>query len=149
MHLAASAVVSTSVYLFTKSIVVTGVSFFCGFLLDIDHFLDYVREYGFRVNVKEFSCVFYETRFKKLFLIFHAWEWMAGLLIFAWFSGWNGIFLGLFIGTFHHLVLDQFGNGVTPQGYFFVYRVAKRFSMEDVVPEAEVMKRRIGRHTKS
>jgi hypothetical protein len=141
-HLTASAVVSTLIYAATRSMPVTVVSFFSGFLLDIDHFIDYIREYGLRVSRKEFFRVYYETRFEKLLLLFHAWELVPGLLLLAWLSGWNEVMLGLLAGIFHHMVLDQVGNGFTARGYFFIYRAAKRFSMKAIVREAALIRRR-------
>jgi hypothetical protein len=137
-HLAASAVLSGTVYFLTKSVTVAGVSFFTGFLIDVDHVVDYFREYGFRGDVKEFFRVFYETRFKKLLLLFHAWEWVAGLSVLAWISGRNEIILGLLIGAGQHLLLDQFFNEVAPWGYFFTYRVAKRFLVNEIVRKEQV-----------
>ena len=141
-HLAISAVVSASIYLSIKSVSVAGASFIGGFLLDVDHFLDYIREYGFRADSKEFFRVFYETRFNKLVLFLHAWEWAIGLFFLAWFFSWNELILGSFIGVFHHLVVDQLANGATVWGYFFIYRAAKRFSMKDIVLKAVVNRKR-------
>ena len=143
-HLTASAVVSTSIYILTKSVPVAAVSFFSGFLLDIDHFIDYVREYGLRVSRKEFFRVYYETRFEKLLLLFHAWEWVLGLLLLTWYSGWNGLMLGLVVGMFHHMAFDQFANGFTSGGYFFSYRAAKGFSMKTIVRQTALIKKREG-----
>ncbi|MBN1309144.1 MAG: hypothetical protein JXA18_14565 [Chitinispirillaceae bacterium] len=142
-HFAASAVVSASIYLSTKSVPVAGASFMCGFLIDVDHFLDYIREYGFRTDSKDFFRVFHETRFTKLVLFLHAWEWTIGLFFLAWFSGWNELILGSFVGVFHHLVLDQWANGATAWGYFFSYRAVKGFSMEAIMLKAMVERKRL------
>jgi hypothetical protein len=141
-HVAASAIVSASLYCFSKSPLIAGVSFLCGFLIDIDHIFDYIREYGLRANVKEFFRIFHETRFRKLFLIFHAWEWVPCLFVLAGNLEWNGLILGIGIGMFQHLLLDQIDNGFTAGGYFIVYRTIKRFSMEDIVLEAVVQRKR-------
>jgi hypothetical protein len=143
IHLAASAAVSASLYVVTKSATVAGTAFFCGFLLDIDHILDYFREYGFRFNRREFFHVFNETRFEKLWLVFHAWEWVFALFLFAVVSGRHEAVLGLLIGVFHHMVLDQVGNGATTGGYFIVYRAANRFATKTVVREDVVRKQRM------
>lgn len=141
-HLAASVLLSATLYFATKSIVVSTVSFFSGFLIDADHLLDYIREYGFRIDIKEFFRLFHETRFKKLLLIFHAWEWVLVLLILAALLKWNRFILGVTIGVFQHLVFDQMRNGVTPWGYFFIYRATKKFSVTDIVTDAALCKKR-------
>lgn len=143
VHLTASAVVSASMFVATKSPVIAGVSFLCGFLLDIDHFIDYFREYGFRINHRAFLYVFNETRFEQLWLVFHAWEWVFLLLLLAVASGWNDITLGLLIGVCHHMVLDQVGNGATAGGYFITYRAIKGFVVKSVVPEEVLRKQRM------
>ena len=143
VHIAVSAVVSASLFVVTKSATIAGASFLGGFLLDIDHFLDYYREYGFRINRRAFFYVFRETRFEKLWLIFHAWEWVFVLLLFAVVSGWNHVVLGVLIGVFHHMALDQIGNGATAGGYSIIYRAAKRFDAKTVVPEEVVRKQRV------
>ena len=144
VHLAASAVISGSIYLSTKSATVSAVSFLCGILIDVDHVLDYVREYGFRADIREFLRVFYTSRFRKVVLLFHAWELVAGLFIVSWLTGWNEVLLGLGIGTFHHLLLDQFGNGMRPLGYFLGFRILKRFTIVKIIRE-EVLRRKQAR----
>ena len=129
IHLTASAVVSASLYGMTKSVTISVVSFFTGFLIDIDHVFDYLREYGLQPDLKKFFRVFYENRFEKVVLVFHGWEWIAALFVLSWSSGWNKPLLGFAIGALHHLVLDQMGNNATGPGYFFVYRAVKRFAL--------------------
>jgi hypothetical protein len=133
VHVAASAAVSGVLYGVTRSVTITAVSFFCGFLIDIDHVFDYLREYGFRFSLKAFFAAFYGNRFKRLILIFHGWEWMLLLLFLSWRSGWNEVLVGLFFGAVSHLIIDQMGNEVTGPGYFFCYRVAKRFMLKAIV----------------
>jgi hypothetical protein len=141
-HLTVSTIVSTALYIVTKSATIAGVSFFCGFLLDLDHFLEYVREYGFRAKFRDFFRIFHETRFEKLLLVLHAWEWVVALFFLAWFSGWNDIVLGVLIGLLHHMVLDQLANGFTPWGYFLTYRAKHRFLMSSIVQQAVVNRKR-------
>jgi len=141
-HIATSAAIATTLYILTKSVSLAGISFFCGFLIDADHLLDYVREYGFRGSREEFFRLFYETRFNKLLLVFHAWEWVVALLLLAAYNDWNNVVLGGAIGIFQHLVFDQMTNGVTPGGYFIGYRAAKHFSRECIVREEVVQRKR-------
>jgi hypothetical protein len=145
-HIAASAAISTSLLYTTKSELIAGASFFCGFLIDFDHVLDYIREYGFRNNAKDFFRIFHETRFNKLFLIFHAWELVIGLFLLAALSGYNELIIGISIGMFHHLLLDQIANGVTPWGYFIIYRAVKKFSTNDIVRDDVVQRKRMQVH---
>jgi hypothetical protein len=142
VHLVASAIVSGSIYAGTRSVTIAAVSFLWGFLIDLDHVVEYVREYGWRLDVREFFRVFYETRFRKLVLLFHAWEWVAALALYSLLAGWNGIITGLLIGTLHHLILDQLGNGSTRWGYFITWRAMRRFTMTEMIRESRVRERR-------
>lgn len=133
VHVTASAVVSASLFAETKSIPLAVISFITGFLIDIDHVFDYLREHGFQLDVKKFFRVFYENRFEKVVLAFHGWEWIAGLFVLSWAAGWNELLLGIAIGALHHLILDQMGNNATGPGYFFVYRAAKGFVLQAAI----------------
>ena len=133
VHVAASAAVSALLFGITKSVSLTIVSFFTGFLIDIDHVLDYIREYGLVPDVRKFFRVFYENRFKKVLVIFHGWEWIALLFYVSWLTGWNDVVLGVGIGALHHLILDQMGNNATGAGYFFFYRALHGFILHAAV----------------
>ena len=133
VHVTASAVVSATLYGATKSVPLAVVSFLTGFLMDIDHVFDYLREYGMQPDPKKFFRVFYENRFEKVVLAFHGWEWIAVLVVCSWAAGWNELLLGIATGALHHLILDQLGNNATGPGYFFVYRAAKRFALRAAV----------------
>ena len=129
VHVTASAVVSAIVFGITRSVNCSVVSFFTGFLIDIDHVFDYLREYGFQPDRKKFFRVFYENRFDKVLLVFHGWEWIAVLFSLSYVTRWNEPLLGVGIGVLHHLILDQMGNNATGPGYFFFYRAAKGFAL--------------------
>ncbi len=133
VHLTISVAVSLSIYAASKSVKLAAASFIGGFLLDLDHFFDYFREYGLKIKINEFFDVFYETRFKKLILPFHAWEWLPVLLVFSLFSAWNSWTMGFCIGMTHHMVLDQSGNNIRALGYFFVYRAIKGFAKNSII----------------
>lgn len=141
-HLLASAAVSASIYYTTRSLVFAGVAFFAGFLIDVDHLIDFIREYGVKSDLRKFFNVFNETRFNKLFLWFHAWEWLIVLFALSFVFEGNMILLGLFTGILHHLILDQCCNGVTPLGYSILYRALHQFSIKDIVKETMLRQKR-------
>lgn len=141
-HLLASAAVSVSIYYTTRSLVFAGVSFFAGFIIDIDHLIDFTREYGLSSDPRKLFKVFHETRFNKLFLWFHAWEWLIILFALSFIFEGNRVLPGLFAGMLHHLILDQCCNGVTPLGYSIVYRAVHQFSMPKIVTETIIRQKR-------
>lgn len=141
-HLTTSFAVSATIYLSTRSIVFSVVSFFTGFLIDVDHLIDFIREYGLKSTPQKFFIVFHESRFAKLLLLFHAWEWLLVLCALALVFNGNMIILGLFTGMLHHLILDQCANGVTPLGYSLLYRTVNRFSTSKIVSENALQRKR-------
>ena len=143
VHLGASAVISLTLFAVTRSPGLAGISFLSGTLLDLDHVLDYIREYGIPVNPKKFFRTFYGNRFRKYIFIFHAWEWLPVLYFGSQVSGWHTVPVGLLIGFLHHMVIDQAGNGVTSGAYFFIWRASRRFTLECIV-RREVLRKSHG-----
>jgi len=142
VHITVSAAAAVPLYYITGSKTVAATSFFWGFLIDTDHVIDYLREYGLRFDLKGFFHSFYETRFRKLVLLFHAWEWVALLAVLIWCGNRSSVILGLLVGTVHHLLLDQFGNGPTNLGYSIIYRACRRFSTMEIIRKSVVDKKR-------
>ena len=126
-HVAASVVVSGGIYATTGSLLMTAVSFAAGWLVDCDHFLDYVLEHGPRFDYQYFFRTFSEHRYRRARLFLHGWEWPAALLWAAWQTGWHPVAVGLAAGWFHHLVLDQSGNVCRLHAYSIVGRALHRF----------------------
>lgn len=103
--------------------------FIVGVFIDLDHVLEYWLQVAFPSpkRLKHFFSWFSEKQSKKLWLVLHAWEWVAaGFVIVFIFDLPAWIVWGLAGWTFH-LVLDQLSNGMHPLGYFFVFRYLKNF----------------------
>ncbi len=132
-HAALSVPVSAAVFALSRSIPAAIAVMLGGVLIDLDHVIDYVREYGFRIDVAHFFETFYHTRYRRIVLLFHAWELMIALALIAWATGWNPWLWGLTIGASTHLALDQTFNYTRPGTYFFVWRLAKRFQRDKII----------------
>jgi len=126
-HVALSAVVSGGVYLVTRSWPMTASSLATGVFIDGDHLFDYIREYGWRWNPRQFFRASYERKYKRVILLLHAWEWLPLLLLLAWWSGWNPWIVGLVIGWAQHLAADQLCNTYKTWAYFITWRWRHRF----------------------
>jgi len=133
-HIGLSLVASGVVYAVSRSVTMTAVSFAAGVLIDLDHVLDYVREYGFRPDIKYFFHVFYNTRFKRIVLPFHSWELLALIAVLAVVSHYNAIVMGIGIGVGHHMIADQWYNKFCRWGYFFSYRLWHAFVCSKILP---------------
>ena len=140
-HIAASTAVSTFLWFTTKSPALTLGSFGAGFLVDLDHIFDYVREYGIRLNIPQFFHTFRENLYHRMFLVLHAWEWLVVLVAVSVLCGGNGWLLGISIGYAHHLVLDQISNPVDSRGYFLTWRAARGCEVKRIVTRGKWRKK--------
>jgi hypothetical protein len=103
-----------------------------GFLIDVDHVLDYVLlERNRRLTPDAFLRSYLEGRVQWAVLILHSYELFAALGCIAWWTGslWLTAYLW---GATLHLALDLTFNGeVTPNSivafYSFTYRLAHGF----------------------
>jgi len=108
--------------------------FLAGVFMDLDHYIDYVREKGISFNYKNVYgiCKNGDKHFKKLTLILHSYE----LVIFFWlavvFFKLDVIWYYIGIGLTLHIVVDQITNRVMPLGYFLSYRFANDFDAKKI-----------------
>jgi len=130
-HIAASVPVAAGTYLMTSSWIYAVAAFFTGFILDVDHVLDYIREEK-KFDMKDMFIKSYKGDFKKLYVIFHAWEYIPLALIAGALSGNMTAALVFSAAYFSHLVPDQLLNNTKPLGYFMTYRIIKKFNMREL-----------------
>jgi hypothetical protein len=104
-----------------------------GFLIDVDHVIDYVtieRQRDLRPGA--FLRYYVEGRYRKTFLLLHSYELFAVLGLVAWHVGHPALW-GYLLGALMHLALDITFNGepTAPKSmavfYSFAYRLAHRF----------------------
>jgi hypothetical protein len=126
-HIAVSAVVSGILFAIFRSWPLTISSFVSGILIDLDHIVDYIIEYGYRFDIKKFFNFFYGEKYSKLTLILHGWEWLFVLLAASWLTAWNHLVVGMLIGFGHHLLLDKLYNISTILSYSLLWRWKNRF----------------------
>lgn len=127
MHVAASAVLGGGLFLYTRSAVAGLACFFSGFLVDVDHLLDYWVNHGLRFNVGHFFYVFRKEPLKKILVLFHAWEWVLILLAAVLLTKGNMLFTGLFVGIGSHMFFDQVVNKHSAFAYFLIFRIRSGF----------------------
>jgi len=121
-HLTISAGISGIIYYLSRSWELTTSSFLAGVLIDIDHVIDYFLNEGIKLNIKDFFRFYRDERYKRLTIVFHAWEWLIFLFVFLWFSGWNTWLTGILIGFTQHLLFDKFYNVSRFSSYLFLWR---------------------------
>lgn len=103
-----------------------------GFLIDIDHAVDYVLfERSRRLTPGAFLRHYVEGRTQRVVLALHSYELFAALLLAGWWTA-SVPLLGYLVGGLLHLALDVIWNGqLTPRSigafYSFTYRAWHRF----------------------
>lgn len=102
-----------------------------GFLIDLDHVLEYFFTFGLHFNLNYFLTGRGFLISNKIFLVFHAWEYIPILLIIAWLLRRRKnvcvFLLALTLGAIVHMTSDCFLNNYPPRNYSLIYRAAKDF----------------------
>jgi len=126
-HAAVSTLAAGGVYLASDSLEMAGVTLAAGVLVDIDHAMEYVREYGFSLDIRRFFRLVYQARYRRVIYLLHAWEWVVPLAAVAWATGGSDWSLGLLVGYLLHLGLDQVGHRAALGSYSLLWRWRQGF----------------------
>ena len=132
---AASTVLTREIPL-ADSLVLTGGLLVGGFLIDVDHAIDYVLFEGQRdLRPSTFLRYYLEGRVRRLVLVLHSYELFALVGLAAWYFDALALW-GYLMGGLTHLALDIVFNGqLMPTSigafYSFTYRLGHGF---DAVP---------------
>ena len=131
-HLVTTAAACAATAALTGNVTLTAAIAVGGFLIDVDHAVDYVlfeRQRDLRPGV--FLRYYLEGRTRHFVLALHSYELFALLALAAWWTGAVWLW-GYLAGGLMHLALDLLVNGeLTPRSivpfYSFGYRLAHRF----------------------
>lgn len=143
-HLATTAAACVAAAALTQSAVVTAAIAAGGFLIDVDHAVDYVlfdRQRDLRPGT--FLRYYLEGRVRYTVLVLHSYELFALLGVLAWWTDAVPLW-GYLMGALMHLALDIVFNGEhTPYSisafYSFGYRVAHGFRADRLLGRADRM----------
>jgi len=109
------------------------VSLVFGVLVDVDHGFDYLySERRLNFNLREFLASRYWHKSGRIFILFHAFEYLP-LVYFGWrMKGrkWSTLAAA---AMFIHVLIDLAVNDLRLLAYFIVYRVAHGFRAADVI----------------
>jgi len=104
-----------------------------GVLVDLDHLVDYVLHYGWRVSPERLFRASYQGEYERAYLPLHAWEvWLASAAV-GLVSGVPWL-MGVAAGWGLHLLLDQLFNRPHALAYSLVYRWARGFRYAHLFP---------------
>ena len=131
-HLVTTAAACAASAALTESLPLTAGIALGGFLIDVDHAIDYVlveRQRDLRPSA--FLRYYLGGRVRRAVLVLHSYELFALLVAVAWWTDALPLW-GYLLGGLMHLALDVIFNGeLTPRSigafYSFAYRLAHRF----------------------
>ena len=133
-HLATSVVLSAGTYAATGSLELAGGCILGGFLIDVDHYADYLffENQWRRPWPADFLRYYFTFQLKRVVLPLHSLELMAALVVFTFFLP-NSWLIGYLAGAAMHLVFDMLVNGDHALKrkvlfYSFAYRATQGFS---------------------
>src|SRR5437867_12149279 len=137
-HLVTTAAACAGTLAVTGSVGLTAAIAVGGFLIDVDHAIDYVlfeRQRDLRPGA--FMRYYLDGRVKIAVLALHSYELFGLIALAAWWMGSN-ILWGYLMGALMHLALDITFNGeYRPRSisafYSFTYRLIHRFRMVELL----------------
>src|SRR5213593_2606843 len=138
-HLATSIALSTVTYYTTGSAEAAAGSFAGGFLIDVDHYLDYIvfEKQWRRPDPVSFLRYYFTNRPRKVVLPLHSAEFMTVLFLVILAHPWP-LLVGYWVGALMHLIFDVLVNGDNALKrpvlfYIFAYRASFRFAAEHLM----------------
>lgn len=125
---------SSILYFVFKSVPCFIISFAGGFLIDLDHVLDYYLHTGVNLKVANFFKYYSSLRFEYLTVIFHSFELLFLLWLAIYAFGLGSFWVALAVGFSQHMILDLVGNSKflkTHSLYFLTIRALKGFRFRE------------------
>lgn len=137
IHFSLSLVVGGIVWIIWKKPIESFVSAICGgFLVDLDHFLDYLFAFGLHFRSDYFFHGYQFLKSDKIYVLFHGWEYVIilGAGVFAAKSiKVKSVLLGLSLGMLVHLSADVILNEMPVKSYSISYRISQNFDLKNLV----------------
>jgi len=134
-HIIVSSFAGITIWVLARDVYAAAICLVCGVLPDIDHILEFIIHKGTGklsiVKVYEMFSKLERTKgkahLKKLYLVFHCWEFTAALWLAAIFTK-NLYIVAAAVGYTLHLVTDRRWNNMPKGFYFLSWRIWKKFS---------------------
>lgn len=112
-----------------------------GFFIDLDHVLEYFFAFGPSLDLVHFFQGRQFLASGKMFLVFHAWEYIPLLLLLAWiFRRRRNAFVFILSLTFAgtvHLAADCIFNSYPVRNYSIIYRASQGFENSRLLSPAQ------------
>lgn len=109
-------------------------SFLAGWLIDVDHILDYVKAHGWRPRWDRINEAKHEHYSGKLYLLLHSYELLALFFLIFRNPQKRAYRVGITLSVLTHLLLDQKCNPRRKaMTYFLANRMYKKFNAGDIL----------------
>jgi len=135
-HIVASAGISLGLQLTLHSWPATLGCFFSGFLIDLDHHLDYCivhKQFPFKYQDLVDFC--WDTKVTKLYLFLHSYELLCIFWFLIYYLSLGKVWMGVALGLTTHMILDQFFNPIKPLFYLIIYRAMNGFEKSKILTD--------------
>jgi len=129
-HFLLSLLAGTLIGLFFGNYYAVPIALLSGFFIDIDHLIDYEICKKFRgFNISEFFSGKYFDYSGKVYVLFHAFEYVLILLILGIIlKDFQWLYFSLGLSLLFHLLFDTFYNRPKWPTYFISYRIYHHFN---------------------
>src|SRR3972149_10143828 len=128
-HIKASGVLGLGVYAYTGEYLPSIACFLSGWLIDVDHFLDWRANFGLTLNYARVFKNFERGRLRHAYILLHAWEYIIAVLGLYTLYDLPPWVPYATLGYTCHLILDQiFNRPKRSLTYFLTYRILDRKS---------------------
>ena len=114
-------------YTKTKSLKYSVIPLLVTYVMDLDHWVDYLLYYGFDINITRFLGGEYFHVTKRAVVPLHAWEWCLALGYWVYREKmWKSYKAAVALGIMSHLIWDTYRIG-NPLFYSMIYRIYHDF----------------------
>lgn len=133
-HIITSAGVGLAIQLRYKNPGAAVASFLAGWLIDVDHAVDYVKAHGWKLDWAHFNEAAHEHYSGKLYLPLHSYELVALFFLLCRNPAKHPYRVGVTASLLMHLLLDQKCNPCRRPGtYFLASRIRNKFDAKQIL----------------
>ncbi len=126
-HILVSVALGASVVCTTGSVSSGVACLLAGTAVDLDHFYDYFRHFGFKFSIEKFFLGRHFVESGRNFILLHSYELLPFMLAFFYYLNLPQLGIAISIGFLGHLLCDQFVHRLHPLNYFFCFRLWHNF----------------------
>lgn len=110
------------------------ISILIGVFIDVDHWYDYFKLFGFRINLVDFfNLPSFVSKSDKIYVLLHGWEFIPLFFLLAKYfekgKKIHGLSQAVAFSYLGHLIWDNFSFPHHLLAYSFLFRLLNKFSL--------------------